>query len=173
MKRSALTLMLGLVLAGCQSTQSIEKHSGIDNASFMTLWETFKQCQTGVDLDAMRTSSRLLNQVAHRLGQVPASDIPLPKAIRRLVAEPPSRLAVDPKAMAAACNLYTGKAALTAGRPDVAIEMFQTVLKHPNGASSYYIEQAKGRLVGINSTTQVASGPQTPRILAILTGAQP
>ena len=175
MKRSTLMLVLGLVFGGCQSTQSIEKHSVIDNASFMTLWDTFAQCRTGVDLDAMRTASRQLNQVAHRPGQSPASDIPLPKAIQRLVAEPPSRLAVDPKAMAAACNLYTGQAALTAGRPDVAVEMFQMVLDHSNGASTYYIEQAKARLAEINSVTQAASVSvaQTPHVLALSTVALP
>ena len=151
MKTSALILSLGLLFTGCQTAQSLEKQPGLDNVGFMSLWDTYKLCQNGVDLDAMQKAVRHLNRIAHQPVAEPASDIPLPRAIQRYVADPPSRLAVDPKSMAAACTIYTGQVALTAGHNDVADEMFRTVLKQPGNTSPYYIEQARAGLMQANT----------------------
>jgi hypothetical protein len=168
MRTPALILGLGLLLTGCQTSQSIEKHAGFDNVGFMNLWDRYRHCENVSDLEAMQVDARHLNHIAHQPIVLQGSEIPLPKAIQRLVAEPPSRLAVDPKAMAAACSLHVGQVALTVGRDEVAYEMFRTVLKYPTGASPYYIEQAQAGLAQVSIGSLAALEPSS-RAFAALT----
>jgi hypothetical protein len=155
MRTSLIIVGLGLLLAGCQTAQSVEKYSGFDNTGFMTLWNTYRSCESGTDLEAMRSAARHLQKQAYQPA-VTKTDFHLPRAIERWVSEPPARLAVDPKAMAAACTLHTGHTALEVGRPDVADEMFRIVLKNPADTLSYYAEQARAGLSQLSSTSQAS-----------------
>ena len=144
-----------LVLGGCQTAQLAGKSTAHENTAFMRLWTTYSECQSSTDLDAMRAAARLLSLAATTPPSGKDFVLPLPKPIERLVSKPPTRLAVDPKAMAAACTLHTGHAALEAGRNDVAADMFQSVIEgHPQAEYVYYVEQAR---LGF---AQVVIGPQ-------------
>jgi hypothetical protein len=112
----------------------------------------------------MQLAASRLSHVA-RQPEIGPAVIPLPKAIQRWVSEPPSRLAVDVKSMAAACTLYTGQAALSAGRNDLADQMFQAVLHNPT-SSSYYIQQARAGLAQAIMGAQASrtSGESTVRL---------
>jgi len=144
MKKLLSIVSVLVVLGGCQTTQPVAKSTALENTAFMRLWTTYSECRSSTDLDAMRAAARQLNQAA----ATPASGkdfvLPLPKQIARLVSKPPTRLAVDPKAMAAACTVHTGHAALNAGRNDVAADMFLSVMDgHPQAEYAYYVEQAR------------------------------
>lgn len=155
-------------MAGCQTAPVIQKHGGLDNAGFMSLWETYRACQGSTDIDTMQLASRRLTQVAHQPVDA-KNEIYVPKPLQRWVSEHPARLSVDPKSMAAACSLYAGQAALNAGRHDVADEMFRSVLNNPAGTSSYYMEQAKSGLtqVALANLVSTASPLQTPRLVSL------
>ncbi|MEP7150526.1 MAG: hypothetical protein ABI856_02365 [Nitrospira sp.] len=58
--------------------------------------------------------------------------------MRSLVATLPSKVAVDPHAMTAACALHCGHVAQFAGRPELTVELFDTVLATQRGASYAY-----------------------------------
>ncbi|OLB56384.1 MAG: hypothetical protein E6K58_00735 [Nitrospirae bacterium] len=155
MKRLLSIVSVLVLLGGCQTTQPVAKSTGLENTAFMRLWTTYSECRSSTDLGATRTAARQLNQAV----ATPASNkdfvLPLPKQIERLVSKPPTRLAVDPKAMAAACTLHAGHTALNAGRNDVAAEMFRSVMDgHPQIEYAYYVEQAR---LGF---AQVVIGPQ-------------
>jgi hypothetical protein len=135
-----------MLLAGCQTTPPTVKSSYLDNAAFMNLWRTYRDCESGIDLESMQVAARRLNQVARNPSLLKPAAVPLPKAIQHWVSDPPIRLAVDPKSMAAACSLYTGQAALVAGRHDLAHEMFSAILAESDSPSSYYAEQARAGL---------------------------
>lgn len=155
MKKGLLLFSLVVVLGGCQTTQPLGKVAAMDNAAFMNLWSTYSECQSSTDLDTMRVAAQQLNQAANISNSGRDFVLPLPERIERLVAKPPTRLAVDPKAMAAACTLYAGQAALNAGRNDVAAEMFSSVMNgHPQAEYAYYVHRAR---VGF---AQVVIGPQ-------------
>jgi len=63
------------------------------------------------------------------------------------VSTPAARFAVDVKAMAAACSLRAGSAALEAGKLDIAKDLFQTILRYqPQSEYAYYTLQAKALL---------------------------
>lgn len=155
MKRLLSIVSVVVVLGGCQTTQPVAKSTALENTAFMRLWTTYSECSSSTDLDAIRAAARQLNQAATTRPSGRDFVLPLPKQIERLVSKPPTRLAVDPKAMAAACTLHAGHAAIDAGRNDVAAEMFLSVMDgHPQTEYAYYVEQAR---LGF---AQVVIGPQ-------------
>ncbi|MBU6433788.1 MAG: hypothetical protein KJS98_10785, partial [Nitrospirae bacterium] len=73
--------------------------------------------------------------------------LPLPGKLEKFVSAPAARFAVDVKAMAAACSLRAGSAAVAAGKLDVAKDLLQTILSyHPQSEYAYYTLQAKALL---------------------------
>jgi hypothetical protein len=77
--------------------------------------------------------------------------LPLPGKLERLVATPSARLAVDVKAMSAACSLRAGQAAVEARQFDVAKELLKTILEfHPQSDYAFYSVQAKAILSEID-----------------------
>ena len=155
MRRLLSIVSVVVVLGGCQTTQPVAKSTALENTAFMRLWTTYRECRSSSDLNAMRGAARQLNQAATIRTSGRDFVLPLPKQIERLVSKPPTRLAVDPKAMAAACTLHAGQAAMEAGRNDVAAEMFRSVIDgHPQAEYAYYVEQAR---LGF---AQVVIGPQ-------------
>jgi hypothetical protein len=168
MKTSALALMLGtaVLLAGCQTAQSVGNLTRLDeNTSFMNLWQTYKQCENGSDLTVILSAARSLNQAALQPRVVPAA-FTFPQPIQQWVSAPPARLSVDPKSMAAACTLHAGQTALALGRHDLAGEMFRAVLAAQPGASPYYIEQARlglaRAILGVQASLISSPAPRTP-----------
>lgn len=138
-------LLVGSLLAALVGYQTIRtEHSfALDTPTFMTLWGTFKHCQSSTDLHSMRVDAQQLNRAAYASTDNKGFVLPLPKQIAQFVSQPVPRLAADPKAMAAACTLYTGQGALNAGRYDVATEMFRFIVEsYPQAEYAYYVEQA-------------------------------
>ncbi|MFQ5991999.1 MAG: hypothetical protein ACE5NA_06135 [Nitrospiraceae bacterium] len=157
MKKTGLLVSLIFVLGGCQSLQGLGHSGNLQNHEFMSLWDTYSHCSTSLDVDAMRQDVEVLNEVA--LAPVSFKDLPLPlpKAFIAKIRKPTPRLAVDPKAMAAACSLYTGQVAHRAARYKMAGEMYQSVLQDykPQSDYTYYASQARVGLRQLGLTADV------------------
>lgn len=144
---------IGLILAsilisaaGCQTGLPV-KPAAADNGSFMNLWSTYSHCQSTSDLDQLRETALTLTNAADRSLVHGAFVLPLPDKLERLVSTPAARLAVDVKAMAAACSLRAGFAAVEAGKPDLAKDLLQTIVRYqPQSEYAYYTAQAKSLL---------------------------
>ena len=151
-------LLLGgllVFLVGCQ----IQKPA-VNGSSFMSLWNAYNHCQSSSDPDAMRADVRRLSEAAD--SSVPGKDDPigpLLRPIQRWIAPSPSRFSADPKAMAAACTVYTGQVALAGDRPGLAAEMFRTVIQnYPQPQYAYYVGRAWAELLQLY---EVDPGSQT------------
>jgi len=142
-------LFLGSILllaSGCQSTP-VSKLNGMDNAGFMSLWNTYSHCRVASDVNAVDTDIQRLAEVAQSRNGNEGFVLPLPKEFTRLISSPTNRYAVDVRAMASACALHAGQLALDHGRVDLAREMFTSVvLLHQGSDSSYYLTQARTQL---------------------------
>lgn len=149
---------VALILGGCQATAPATQSAALDNTSFMGMWSTYRHCEAASDLETMRSDARHLDSVVHKAAIGIGHDPALPQVMKRWIAEPANRLAVDPKAMAVACSLHTGQAALSAGRYELADEMFQVVLNYPEGMYPYYIKEAREGLAQLKTE---ASGSDT------------
>ena len=147
MKNLQLILVGILVsVAGCQTGQPVHTAT-IDNGNFMGLWSTYSNCQATNDIDQLSNDAATLIKAANRSRSEEAFILPLPGKIEKLVSAPAARLAVDMKAMAAACSLRAGTAAVEAGRLDVAKDLLRTVLSYqPQSEYAYYTLQAKALL---------------------------
>lgn len=174
-KNAALTLGIVMLLSGCQSVQPSNTAAPLDNAGFMTAWGAYLHCQAGTDdVDTMRAEMKQLSQVAS--AQESAQNLPLslPDFVTRVMAKPTSRLAADPRAMAAACAISAGQAALRVERMDVAAEMFRTVLQnHPQPEYAYYVGQARVGMEEVARGVQAAVHAAVPTLIPISSTAFP
>lgn len=149
--------LVGLVLlsTGCQSS-FFSRTTDPDNGRFMSLWETYTSCKVASDLN--QASSRMEKLFAATQAQ-DADEVfvlPLPTSLERWVANLPNRLAVDVRAMTAACSLHTGQLALNQGRIDMARDAFGSVLKLQQDVSPYYVMQATRFLTELEDGVDLA-----------------
>ena len=144
MKNLRLILVSILVsVAGFQAGQPVQA-AAIDNGSFMSLWSTYSHCQATTDIDQLREAALTLTNAANRLLTQETFVLPLPGKLEKFVSTPAARFSVDVKAMAAACSLRAGSAAVEAGKLDVAKDLLQTILSYqPQSEYAYYTLQAK------------------------------
>ena len=147
MKNIRLILVSILVLVVWFQTSQAVQAATIDNGSFMSLWSTYSNCQAATDVDQLRENALTLTNAAdHSLTQE-GFVLPLPDKLEKLVSAPSARFAVDVNAMAAACSLRAGSAAVEAGRLALAKELLQTVLSYESQSDyAYYVIQAKALL---------------------------
>ena len=144
-----LQLILAGILvsvAGCQTGQPAHT-AAIDNGNFMGLWSTYSHCQAASDSTQLHNDAVALAKAVNRSLSAEAFILPLPGKIKKLIATPADRFAVDMKAMAAACSLRAGTAAIEAGNLDAAKDLLRTVLSYqPQSEYAYYTLQAKALL---------------------------
>jgi hypothetical protein len=134
---------LSILAVGCQSGQSL-KQSAVDNGNFMSLWNTYSHCQNSTDFEQLKHDAVVLSEAARRSQSPDAFVLPLPGKLERLVATPSARLAVDVKAMSAACSLRAGQAAVETRQFDIARELLSGILEyHPQSEYAFYSLQAK------------------------------
>jgi len=151
--RALSVALLGLLVAvtGCQTGQPA-KAVGLDNGSFMGLWGTYSHCQASSNLDELRHDVVTLAGAANHSSAQGAFVLPLPGKLEQYVANPSARLAVDVKAMGAACSLRAGQIAVEAGKLDAAREFLLALLhNHPQADYAYYTSQAKALLSDLDT----------------------
>ena len=133
-------------VAGLQTGQPVQA-AAIDNGSFMSLWNTYSHCQATTDVDQLKEDALTLTSAANRSLHEEAFVLPLPGKLEKLVSTPSVRFAVDVKAMAAACSLRAGSAAVEAGKLAIAKDLLRTILSYqPQAEYAYYAVQAKALL---------------------------
>ena len=154
MKNLRLIIVSILIsVAGFQPSQPAHA-AAIDNGSFMSLWSTYSHCQAATDLDQLSENALTLTNAADRSLTQEGFILPLPGKLEQLVSTPAARLAVDVKAMAAACSLRAGSAAVEAGKLSLAKDLLETVLSYqPQSEYAYYTLQAKALLSKLETNT--------------------
>ena len=148
-------MLVGILVsvAGLSTGQPVQA-STIDNGSFMSLWTTYSQCQTTTDLNQLREAASTLTNAANRSLPEESFVLPLPGKLEQFVSAPAARFAVDVKAMAAACSLRAGSAAVVAGKIEVAKDLLKTILNYqPQSEYAYYALQAKALLSELETNT--------------------
>jgi hypothetical protein len=148
-------MLVGILVsgAGLFTGQPVQA-STIDNGSFMSLWTTYSQCQATTDLNQLREAASILTNAANRSLAQESFVLPLPGKLEQFVSAPAARVAVDVKAMAAACSLRAGSAAVVAGKIDVAKDLLKTILNYqPQSEYAYYALQAKSLLSELETNT--------------------
>ncbi|MEP7152153.1 MAG: hypothetical protein ABI856_10615 [Nitrospira sp.] len=110
----------------------------------MDAWKAYLHCRSSAMPDEIHFDLQQISQVAQEEVRQREISPLVPAALKFLFAAPPSRLAVDPHAMAVACALHGGHVAQSAGRPELTVELFSTVLAGQRGASyAYYAAEVR------------------------------
>ena len=142
-KLGLLAASILLAVVGLQTAQPAQA-AAIDNGSFMSLWKSYSNCQATTDIDQMREDASILTNAANRSLSQEGFVLPLPGKLEQFVSTPAARFAVDVKAMAAACSLRAGSAAVAAGKIAMAKDLLQLILSYePQSEYAYYALQAK------------------------------
>lgn len=156
MRRTYIIIITAALLSGCQA---IGGSRAMNEAAFANTWKLYTHCRSETDAIQMWQDAQQLHRTVRLMDHFSRSARLLPDTIERSLAEPPPRLAVDPKAMAAACALSAAQAAQNAGHSGFAGEMFSFVVANfAQPRYAYYREQAQiglGQLEG-NVTEQIA-----------------
>jgi hypothetical protein len=148
---------LAFLAIGCQSNQPV-RQSAADNGSFMSLWSVYSHCQSAKEFEELKHDAVVLSTSAKRTVPADGFVLPLPDKLERLVTMPSARLAVDVKAMSAACSLRAGQAAVEARRFEVAKELLSGILEYrPQSDYAFYAGQAKALLSEIQPDVQVSA----------------
>jgi hypothetical protein len=148
-------MLVGILVsvAGLLTGQPVQASTS-DNGSIMSLWTTYSQCQATTDLNQLREAASTLTNAANRSLTEESFVLPLPGKLEQFVSAPAARVAVDVKAMAAACSLRAGSAAVVAGKIEVAKDLLKTVLNYqPQSEYTYYVTQAKALLSELETNT--------------------
>ena len=141
-----IVLSILVSVAGYFTGQPVQA-AAVDNGNFMSLWSTYSTCQATTDFNQLRENALTLTTAANRSLDQEAFVLPLPSKLEKFVSTPAARFAVDVKAMAAACSLRAGSAAVEAGKLDVAKDILQAILSYqPQSEYAYYTLQAKALL---------------------------
>ena len=95
-------------------------------------------------IDQLAEDAVTLTNAANRSLTQEGFVLPLPGRLEKFVSTPAARFAVDVKAMAAACSLRAGSAALEAGKVDLAKDLLRTILNYrPQSEYAGYSLQAQ------------------------------
>lgn len=138
-----LLLMSLFGLSGCQGQWFVDASDPvIDNTRFMNAWETYRHCSSSSEPDEIWTDLQELRRLAQAVMLQTQPSAHLPAAIRSWMDALPSRLAVDPNAMTAACALHGARIAQFAGRSELSVELFTAAGTAQEGLS--YVRYAGG-----------------------------
>jgi len=153
-------LVLLFTLGGCRSLALFKDTTVLSDEHFGQLWKIYTHCQSSIETDEMREDMQHLSQALHRMSVTTNRHSLLPQSVQRLIEEPPSRLSVDPGAMAVACTLRAGVAAQTEGRTQLAAELFGFILsKDRESPYTYYVVQARLGLAEMQNAGLAIEGP--------------
>jgi hypothetical protein len=94
-----------------------------DNTDFMGMWQTYRHFNDSSAPEEIRADLHQLVRFALVVNSQNQPPVHLPAVIRPWMEALPSRLAVDPNAMAVACAQRRARVAALAGRPVVGIEV--------------------------------------------------
>lgn len=132
------------LLSGCQAIQVSDDTRIPDEMTFVKMWNRYTHCRSHIDATQMWQDAQQLNRTVRLMDRTTRAARLLPDTIEQTLADPPSRVAVDPKAMAATCTLLAAEAAQDAGHARLAGEMFRFVLANfADSPYAYYREQAQ------------------------------
>jgi hypothetical protein len=135
--------LLFLALTGCQAFQpKFPGELAMEDQDFLGIWNAYNQCMTGSDILQLQESLQVLDSAPKPIS-LNDSPIPVPAFLKNLSSARSSRLAVDPRAMAASCSIHLAEVAQHSADWYTAFQTFQSILdKYPEPQYAFYVTQA-------------------------------
>jgi hypothetical protein len=138
---SALWIAVIMGPAGCQNVKVPQQKSHTAQPSFMETWNIYTHCISTESLEPLMVDTLLLKRATNRLQQDEILGLFSP--LESFMSPSPVRLAADPRAMTAFCTLKTAETAVENGWNDLAMTLYQSIIKdYSEPAYVYYRDQA-------------------------------
>ena len=149
--------IFSLGMVGCQSFQpKTPGELALKNHDFVELWEAYNNCQTGFYMQAIQKNLEIL-QAAPTPISLDDSPIPVPKFIKKLSSTRNSRLAVDPRAMAASCSIRLAEVAQQRAEWDTSLRTWQAIVdQYPEPQYAFYVSEAAKAIEEFNTVRPVS-----------------
>ena len=147
-----LTLLL---LMGCQSFQpSAPGELALKEGDFLGLWDAYNFCMVGRNINEIQSNLTELRSAPKPIS-LNESPIPVPAFIKQITSSRSSRLAVDPRAMAASCSIHLAEVAQQTRNLEVAYRTLESMATDfPEPQYAYYVAKAQTTLEQLNSPFQ-------------------
>jgi hypothetical protein len=135
--------VFSVILGGCQGFQPMTQGElAMEDQDFLGIWDAYKHCMAGSDIQEMHANLYVLDSAPKPIS-LDDSPIPVPRFLKKLSAARNSRLAVDPRAMAASCSIHLAEVAQHSADWDTAFHTFQSILKnYPEPQYAFYVTKA-------------------------------
>ncbi len=141
--KNLLLFLACLLIVGCQSFQPTNPGElALHDDGFIGLWDTYNDCLNGSNTQSMQENLQALHSAPKPLS-LDDSPISVPDFIKKLASTRNSRLAVDPRAMAASCSIRVAEVAQQSGDWETSILVFQDTVKNfPEPQYAFYVSKA-------------------------------
>lgn len=135
-----IPIIVLFLLTACQDLSPLDRWMAQPVPSIMPFWDAYQRCMTTTDADVLVQSvAQLENTILE--GLEPPDWM---TTWGGHVARQPLRVAVDPRALSAACTIRTASVMADRARLAEAVTFFQRVIVRYAGRElAYYVEQAK------------------------------
>lgn len=145
MRPLLLLIACALSVQGCESLSGLSGTRDLPEEYFQEAWTSYQRCLASRDAREAEHQARRLSRAAFaREGE----GVALPDAMASMIEPLPVRLAVEPKAMAAACALHAGHLAMEAGQAEPAYRLYSLVLRRfQEPAYLFYVAEARAGLL--------------------------
>jgi len=156
-----LTALLFITITGCQGFQpKTPGELAMEDQDFMGIWDAYNHCMTEYDIQQMQSNLHLLTSAPKPIS-LNDSPIPVPKFLKNLSAARNSRLAVDPRAMAASCSIHLAEVAQQSADWHTALQVFQSIIKnYPEPQYAFYVTQANQAMEQFSSVRPASLSSQ-------------
>ena len=155
-----ILLAIGLLcfsMIGCQSLQP--KNPGelaLKNHDFVGLWDAYNDCRAESNPHEMQRNLKIL-QTAPKPISLDDSPIPIPQFIKNLSSTRSSRLAVDPRAMAASCSIHMAETSRQAADWTASLRTYQSIIENfTEPQYAFYVSEASRAIEEFSSVRPVS-----------------
>ena len=135
----------------------------MEDQEFLGIWDAYNLCIDGSDIQHMQANLSVLASAPKPIS-LDDSPIPVPTFLKKLSTARASRLAVDPRAMAASCSIHLAEVAQLSSDWPTALRTFQEIIKdYPESQYAFYVSKANQALEQLTTVRPVS--PSTQEVL--------
>ncbi len=152
--------LITILLTGCQGLSLLDRPTGNSLVPIMPLWERYQQCLASTNPEGLVLVIEQFERTTLTVAEPPS----WMRALGYHVMNQPPRIAVDPKALGAACTLRAAELLVKAERLAEAQVLYRQVLvRYSNPDWIYYVDRAKEALVRISGSLPTVLALRTDR----------
>ncbi len=132
----------------------------MEDQHFLDTWDAYNYCMEGSDIQQMLANLQLLDSAPKPIS-LDDSPIPIPLFLKKLSSARSSRLAVDPRAMAASCSIHLAEVAQQSADSYTALLTLQSIIKnYPEPQYAFYVTKANQAIEQFSSVRPASLSSQ-------------